>query len=478
MSEKSSLLEQPRPLDDAPQLVETPLERMEILDLAIYQSVLRARHTRGRRWQAVFSAATLIGLVALIVLGLTVINEAFGLIAVTTDRDPATLADRPLEELSAGELATLLSEHVRTARLRVLVRDEVLQVAEALDTSQPVHDLLADHNYPPALAAKRFAELSEHELAALLQANLDQGRLYDLVLAEVVGYQVVGSWPLFRSLTDRAGIEAEVAASETPNAGLRLHSWINVDFLTSPMSSTTANAGVRTALLGTIYIMLITMTVAMPLGVGAAIYLEEYATPNVLNNLIEANIRNLAGVPSIIYGMLGLAIFVRAFGGLTSGAFVGVTDSNGRTIVSAGLTLALLVLPIVIINAQEAIRAVPWSIREASYGLGATRWQTVRRQVLPAALPGILTGTILSLSRAIGETAPLIVVGASAIIFTDPSGPFSKFTALPVQIWQWTARPQDQFRDLAAAAIIVLLVLLLSLNAAAILLRQRVSKRL
>ncbi|MCZ7543186.1 MAG: phosphate ABC transporter permease PstA [Anaerolineae bacterium] len=388
------------------------------------------------------------------------------------------LAGRPLEELPATELARLLGEHTRKARLRVLVRDEILHVSEAIDTSLPVDNLLAGYAYPEALAVTSFAALTEQELVAILEVNLDQARLHDLVLAEVVGYKVVGSWPLLRSLTDRAGIEAEVAASETPNAELRFHSWINFDFLTSPMSSIPASAGVRAALLGTIYIMLITMAVAVPLGVGAAIYLEEYATPNALNNLIETNIRNLAGVPSIIYGILGLAIFVRAFGHLTSGAFVGVTDSNGRTIVSAAMTLALLVLPIVIINAQEAIRAVPWSIREASYGLGATRWQTVRRQVLPAALPGILTGTILSLSRAIGETAPLIVVGASAIIFTDPSGPFSKFTALPVQIWQWTARPQDQFRDLAAAAIIVLLVLLLSLNAAAILLRQRVSKRL
>jgi phosphate transport system permease protein len=153
-------------------------------------------------------------------------------------------------------------------------------------------------------------------------------------------------------------------------------------------------------------------------------------------------------------------------------------DSNGRTILSAGLTMALLILPIIIINAQEALRAVPRSLREASYGLGATQWQTIWNTVLPAAIPGILTGTILALSRAVGETAPLIVIGASTFIVFDPNGPFSKFTALPIQIYQWTARPQDQFRDIAAAAIVVLLVLLLTLNAAAIILRNRYSGKL
>jgi phosphate transport system permease protein len=176
--------------------------------------------------------------------------------------------------------------------------------------------------------------------------------------------------------------------------------------------------------------------------------------------------------------MLGLAVFVRALGGFTSGAIFGVTDSNGRTVLSAALTMALLILPVIIINAQEALRAVPSSIREASFGVGATKWQTVRLQVLPAAMPGILTGVILSMSRAVGETAPLIVVGASTFIGIDPNGPFSKFTAVPIQIWQWTARPELEFKNAASAAIIVLLGLLLILNATAIILRQRLSKRL
>ena len=180
-------------------------------------------------------------------------------------------------------------------------------------------------------------------------------------------------------------------------------------------------------------------------------------------------------MPSIIYGMLGLAIFVRGLEPFTSGTLFGVADpttANGRTVLSAGLTLALLILPLIIINAQEAIKAVPASLREASYGLGATRWQTIWHHVLPNALPGILTGTILAISRAIGETAPLVVVGASAFVALDPRGPFAKFTTLPIQSYQWTTRPQDQYRNLAAAASLMLLVLLLSLNAAAILLRN------
>jgi len=185
-------------------------------------------------------------------------------------------------------------------------------------------------------------------------------------------------------------------------------------------------------------------------------------------------------VPSIIYGILGLAIFVRILEPFTSGAIFGLSDpttANGRTLMSAGLTLALLVLPLIIINSQEAIRAVPGSLRNASYGIGATKWQTVWSHVLPNSMPGILTGTILAVSRALGETAPLVVIGASTVIFFDPENAFSKFTTLPIQIYQWTSRPQDEFQFLAAAAIIVLLAILLSLNAAAIYLRNRFSRR-
>jgi phosphate transport system permease protein len=206
----------------------------------------------------------------------------------------------------------------------------------------------------------------------------------------------------------------------------------------------------------------------LPIGVGAAIYLEEYATKNRLNSLIQININNLAGVPSIIYGLLGLTIFVRALGSIT----------QGRSLLSAALTMALLILPLIIINAQEAIRAVPDSLRQASYGVGATKWQTIWHHVLPVALPGILTGNILAMSRAIGETAPLVIVGAAAFAVADPTGPFSTFTALPIQIYGWTARPQQEFKIIAAAAIIVLLIVLLSLNSVAIILRNRFRKTL
>jgi phosphate transport system permease protein len=288
---------------------------------------------------------------------------------------------------------------------------------------------------------------------------------------------VSAAYNLQRSLFNRAAIEAE-AADKYPGGQLQFRAWLNPRFLERAMSPNPETAGVRTALLGSLALIAITILFAFPIGVGAAIYLEEYAEKKSwLSRIIQTNIDNLAGVPSIVYGILGLAIFVRTLAPLTSGAFFGVIGGNGRTILSAGLTLALLILPILIINAQEAIRAVPSSLRQASYGLGATQWQTIWHHVLPSALPGILTGTILAISRAIGETAPLIVVGASTFITNDPDGLFSKFTALPIQIYNWTTRPQAEFRNIAAAAILVLLITLLSLNAVAVILRNRFSRR-
>ena len=292
-----------------------------------------------------------------------------------------------------------------------------------------------------------------------------------LVIERVVNPTVMDTWSLNDSIFARNQIFAE-AAEKYPNATLEFKSWLSSDFLISPQSPEPAKAGVRTAIFGSLWTIAITILFAFPLGVGAAIYLEEYATDNAINRLIQTNINNLAGVPSIIYGILGLAIFVRALEFFTSGAAFGLvedaTTANGRTIISAGMTLGLLILPLIIINAQEAIKAVPNSLRQASYGVGATRWQTVWHHVLPNSISGILTGTILAISRAIGETAPLVVVGASTFITFDPDGPFSKFTTLPIQIYQWTSRPQDEFRNIAAAAILVLLVLLLSMNAIAI----------
>lgn len=242
--------------------------------------------------------------------------------------------------------------------------------------------------------------------------------------------------------------------------------WLSRTFFTRPPSRIPARAGILPALAGTVWLMSLVALISFPLGVAAAVYLEEYARRGWLQTIIQTNIANLAGVPSIVYGILGLAVFVRWMGGLT----------GGRSVLSGALTISLLILPVLIIAAQEAIRAVPNSIREASYGLGATKWQTVRHHVLPNALPGILTGTILALSRAIGETAPLIMIGALTFIAFTPEGPRDAFTVLPIQIFNWVSRPQDDFRHLAAAAIIVLLVLLLSMNALAIWLRNRYQK--
>jgi phosphate transport system permease protein len=239
---------------------------------------------------------------------------------------------------------------------------------------------------------------------------------------------------------------------------------LNWAFLSSFASRFPERAGVRAALAGSIWLLVLTALIAFPVSVAAAVYLEEYAEKSWMTKAIQTNIANLAGVPSIVYGILGLALFVRALG-------------FDRSILSGALTLSLLVMPVIIMASQEAIRAVPSTIREAAYGLGATRWQVVSHQVLPMALPGILTGTILALSRAIGETAPLILVGAVGFVAFTPNGVMDEFTVLPLQIYSWISRPQDEFRELAAAGIIVLLLLLLSMNAVAIVLRNRAQMR-
>jgi phosphate transport system permease protein len=236
-------------------------------------------------------------------------------------------------------------------------------------------------------------------------------------------------------------------------------------FLTSFPSRKPEEAGILAALVGTTYLMILTAVFALPIGIGSAIYLEEYAKHGWFSRVVEINIANLAGVPSIIYGLLGLELFVRAMG-------------FDRSLLAGGLTMALLVLPIIIIAGRESLRAVPPSIREASYALGASRWQTIRYQVLPLAFPGILTGLILALSRAIGEAAPLITIGALTYIAFLPDGLLAPFTALPIQIFNWVSRPQKGFFAAAAAGIIVLLVVLLLMNSLAVYLRQRYQRRL
>jgi phosphate transport system permease protein len=241
--------------------------------------------------------------------------------------------------------------------------------------------------------------------------------------------------------------------------------WLSWGLVTNMSSSRPQKAGLRPALLGTLWVIGLTALIAFPVGIGAAVYLEEYAPNNRWTRLLKTNIANLAGVPSVVYGLLGLGVFVSLF-------------SLGRTVISGALTMALVILPVIIIASQEAIRAVPPSLRQAAFALGATKWQVARDHVIPAAMPGILTGIILSISRAIGETAPLLVVGAAAYVTFNPSGLSSGYTVLPVQIYQWAGRPQQDFKDLAAASIIVLMAVLLVLNATAIYLRQYFARKI
>ncbi len=241
---------------------------------------------------------------------------------------------------------------------------------------------------------------------------------------------------------------------------------INLNFFTAFPSRKAERAGIKVAFFGTLWVMGIVAATSFPIGVGAAIYLEEFATDNWFTRLVEINIGNLAGVPSIIYGLLGLAVFVRIFEPIT----------GGRSVLSGGLTLALLILPVIIVATREALRAVPNSMRLAGFALGANTWQVVWNHVLPSAMPGILTGVILALSRAIGETAPLLAIGAVAFIRSTPSSLQSPFTAMPIQIYNWVGRPQEEFHHIAASGIIVLMVMLLLMNTIAIYLRNRFQK--
>ena len=271
-----------------------------------------------------------------------------------------------------------------------------------------------------------------------------------------VAFQALALLILLLALAALAALIWDVLADGTGRL-----SW---DFMTSFSSRRAERAGIWHALTGSIFVIVVTAAISVPIGIGAAVHLEEYGSRSAISRIIEINITNLASVPSIIYGLLGLGLFVRTLG-------------MGRSVLAGACTLALLVLPVVILSTREALRAVPPSLREGSYALGATRWQTIWHQVLPVALPGILTGFILALSRAIGETAPLITIGAVTFISFAPDSVWSPFTVLPIQIFDWVRRPQPEFHENAAAGIVVLLGLLLSMNAVAIWLRDRFQKR-
>ena len=399
---------------------------------------LSSRHRMGLVWRLVFHVATAVAIMMLTALLLTIANRAFGLVAVQNAIAPSELSRNglSLERMDKELLVAVLGEHVSRGLMRRFERD------------------------------RPFAERSRDEV-------------YALVVERVVDPSVVQAWTLWDSLFRRPAV-VEEAMARYPGAQVVFRSWLDGPFISRAQSSRPDDAGIRAAIKGSLWTILVTVLFAFPVGVGAAIYLEEYARDTRLNRAIQTNINNLAGVPSIIYGMLGLTVFVRALEQVTSGAMFGLAgaaSASGRTILSAGLTLGLLILPVIIINAQEAIKAVPDSLRRSSYGLGASKWQTIRDHILPGSMDRIMTGTILATSRAIGETAPMVVVGASTLVTLDPTGPFSKFTTLPIQIYQWTARPQGEFRNAAAAAILVLLVLLLTLNATAILLRNHHAKK-
>ncbi|MCF7946233.1 MAG: phosphate ABC transporter permease PstA [Spirochaetia bacterium] len=395
------------------------------------------RKRRGIIWKVLFLLGTLLAIVFLVLLIASIITSVFGYAALRNNMNP--------EELVPGK--TSIEEFTR----------------EELEKSA--------NNYLSSGILRRI----EYEEPIVLRSDKD---LRGVIEEYIIKPKILKTWDLTESLLKKAEIEQFVRENE--GSYLIFKSWITPEFIVSEQSSDPWKAGIRTAVLGSLWIILITFLFSFPIGVGAAIYLQEYAKPNRLNRYLQLNIFNLSAVPSIIYGLLGLAVFVRFMEPITSGSyFIGQAGNtlNGRTIVSGGLTLGLLILPIIIINTQEALKAVPDTLRMSSYGIGATKWQTVWHQILPVSIDRILTGTILALSRALGETAPLVVIGASTFIAVDPSSIFSKFTTLPIQIYQWSARPQGAYRNIAAAAIISLLILLMLMNSTAIYLRNRVTKK-
>ncbi len=447
-----------------------------------YQGLLNKRTRRGQVVQMSFLLALTIAVVGLAILLYTIIDDSFGHVAVVNLNEPEDViaaagydpAVTELSDLNKEQLVGLLEETISSGVGRRLEREERFFADRLVfETQEKWDEVCAADDAPTGCSG----------------GERSKGNVLDLVQERVIQPDIIAVNGLTASLLNPDAFEEEVETAFIENPSrfgdytydqvrYQWRAWFSWKFVTSPASDRPEIAGVRTAVLGSVWLVIITVAFAVPVGVGAAIYLEEFAKPNRLNDFIQTNINNLAGVPSIIYGMLGLAILVRVLEPFTSGSLFGEGAPNGRTVMSAGLTLGLLTLPVVIISSQEAIRAVPNSLRQAGMGLGATRWQTVRSQVLPVAIPGILTGTILAVARAIGETAPLILVGAASFITVSPSGPFSQFTALPIQIFQWTSFPQEEWRHLAAAASLVLLVLLLTLNAAAVIMRNRFSRRL
>lgn len=388
---------------------------------------------------AFLGLALIVAVLSLVVMVGNMLDGAFGFVAISyvTPQEELVLEGKTIDKQDRDDL----------------IRTLMIQTEVYLDDDEK------------GLSPRRLDALSEEK--PLEQRTREE--LKAILVQEVLQPRILHTWGLMASIFDRKSIEAwHPDDEEDQDFRLEFRSWVMPDFITGNQSPDAVETGVRTALLGSVWIIILSLLVAFPIGVGAAVFLEEFVdSRNWFARIVQVNIYNLAGVPSIIYGILGLSIFVRAGAELT----------QGRSILSASLTLGLLILPVIIINSQEAIRAVPKSLRDSSMGLGATRLQTIWHHVLPQAMERILTGTILAISRALGETAPLVVVGAATFLQEDPTSPFSAFSALPIQIYQWTARPQAEFRSVAAAAIIVLMLLLLALNGTAIGLRGRLAKK-
>jgi len=375
---------------------------------------LRFRHAKAKIFAGVCAAATWVGVVMLVVLLTDVVLDSTGWIYSRVDRDPRMI----------------------------------------------MHKLQTDPQFVAQVEDKKPSILTGMER----KANAKQRRLakngIELTEAELDSFRLDY---LHNQVSKDSEAFAELETDPTLQERWAIGGTIIQDIIAAFPSRFPSKAGLKSALAGSLWLILFTALFAIPIGVSAAVYLEEYAPKNRLSRFIEVNIANLAGVPSIVYGILGLVVFVRGI-------------QLGRSVLAGALTMCLLILPVIIIAAREAIKAVPDSIRQGAFALGATRWQTVRHHVLPVALPGILTGVILAMSRALGETAPMIMIGALSYVAFVPAGPMDDFTVLPIQIYNWVAMPQQEFHLLAACGIFVLLIFLLLMNSVAIFMRQRAQR--
>ncbi|MFP4330701.1 MAG: PstA family ABC transporter permease [Spirochaetaceae bacterium] len=377
-------------------------------------------------------AAAAISLLSLGFFLLSILNNAFGFVAVRYTRDISAVAPgaESLEELGTQELLLLLEENLPSGVLRRMEFEEPL------------------------------AQRSRQEIIDLAEARILEPELFR-------------TWTLWESVTTEGLVSAHT--EQFPSHRVYFRSWLNLDTITTQVATQPLRSGFQSALIGTIWLVVIGAGSSLIVGVLSAIYLEEFARKNAFNRFLNINIRNLSAIPPVIYGLLGLAFFVQVLGPITGGSAFGAATAqdDGRTLLTGGLTLGLVALPTVVTGAQTVLQSMPMSYRYACSSVGARRWQVVFMRLLPFGLERFLTLSVLAVSRVIGETTPLIVAGAATFMATNPTSPFSKFTALPVQIFFWSTRNQEGFRNLAAGAIVLLLIISLGLNSALVLLRRQ-----